>query len=286
MNPVIIYTLLTAGLIAAFAAVVLFFIARKFHVQEDPRIDEVANALPGVNCGGCGQPGCRAFAELCVKSSDMEGLFCPVGGNDTMANVANLLGRTVQAKAPVVAVLRCNGSLPNRPKHSRYDGPQSCAVVHALGRGETGCQYGCLWCGDCVKACKFGAMTLDKESGLPVIDEAKCVACGACVTACPRQLIQMRLKGPKNRRVYVSCVNKEKGNVAMKACRAACIGCSKCLKECPFGAITIQDSLAYIDDQKCKLCRKCVSVCPTGAIHEVNFPPKAETKERSTPTGT
>ena len=80
-------------------------------------------------------------------------------------------------------------------------------------------------------------------------------------------------------RVYVSCVNKDKGAAARKACKAACIGCSKCAKVCPFEAITVENNLAYIDFTKCKLCKKCVAECPTGAIHAVNFPvvkPKAD----------
>ena len=119
-------------------------------------------------------------------------------------------------------------------------------------------------------------MHMDPETGLPVIDQDKCVACGACVNACPNSIIELRKKGPKNRRVFVSCVNKDKGGVARKACTAACIGCGKCAKECPFGAITIENNLAYIDYNKCKLCRKCVVVCPTNAIHELNFPPRKE----------
>jgi ferredoxin len=75
-------------------------------------------------------------------------------------------------------------------------------------------------------------------------------------------------------RIYVACSNQEKGGVARKNCSVACIGCSKCVQVCPHDAIAVNNFLAYIDFNKCKLCRKCVEVCPTGAIHEINFPPR------------
>ena len=182
----------------------------------------------------------------------------------------------------MVAVVRCNGTCANRPKTNEYAGYQSCKVKAALYSGDTGCFYGCLGCGDCVAACQFGAIHMNPETGLPEVDQEKCTACGACVKACPKNIIELRNKGPRGMRVYVSCVNKDKGAVARKACSAACIGCGKCAKVCPHGAITIENNLAYIDFTKCKLCKKCVAECPTGAIHAVNFPvvkPKPETKE-------
>lgn len=271
----LVYTVVIAAVVAVLSAVILYVIAKKFHIEEDPRVDEVTAALPGVNCGGCGYAGCRNFAEACVKADTMDKLFCPVGGNNTMAEVARILGKDVKAQVPLVAVVRCSGSLLARERKSLYDGPKSCLIAHTLFRGETGCQYGCLWHGDCVTACKFGAMYSDEKTGLPVVIEEKCVACGACVKACPRGLIELRLKGLKDRRVFVSCRNKDKGNVAMKHCKVACIGCGKCVKVCPFDAIYMIDHLAFIDDKKCKLCRKCVAVCPTKAIIEVNFPPRS-----------
>ena len=105
---------------------------------------------------------------------------------------------------------------------------------------------------------------MNPATGLPEVDPDKCTACGACVKACPKMIIELRKKWPKNRAVYVSCVSKDKGAVVMKACKAGCIGCGKCQKVCAFGAITIENNLAYIDPQKCKLCRKCVNEVPDG----------------------
>lgn len=277
MTTTIIYTIISLCAIGIASAVILYFVAQKFKVEEDPRIDTVESILPGANCGGCGKPGCRGFAEATVKATSLDGLFCPVGGAETMTKVAVALGMEVTAQTPQIAVVRCNGTCDHRQRTSQYDGYKSCAIEHSLYRGETDCTFGCLGCGDCVTACPFDAIHMD-EKGLPVVSEEKCVACGACVKACPRNIIELRNKGVKDRRVFVCCVNKDKGNIARKACTAACIGCGKCVKECPFEAITLENNLAYIDFRKCRLCRKCVSVCPTHAIHEVNFPPRKITE--------
>lgn len=279
MNLITI-SLITLGIIGAVSAIILFFVAKKFHIYEDPRIDEVESALPAANCGGCGYPGCRGFANACVQSESLDGLLCPVGGNDTMQKVATILGKEVKETAPTVAVVRCSGTCDHRPRMNEYDGVQHCFIAHNLYSGETGCSWGCLGLGDCEVSCEFDAIKINPKTKLPEVDEEKCTSCGACVKACPKILIELRKKGPKSRRIYVSCRNEDKGHIARKACDVGCIGCSKCEKVCPHDAITVANNLAFIDDDKCKLCRKCVEVCPTNSILELNFPPrKIKTEE-------
>ena len=112
----ILWTIIVLFALGVVLAVLLFLLSSKFKVEEDPRIDEVEKVMPGANCGGCGFAGCRAFAQSCVESGNLENNFCPVGGNDTMKKVAAVLGLEVQEKAPQVAVVRCNGSCENRPR--------------------------------------------------------------------------------------------------------------------------------------------------------------------------
>jgi Na+-translocating ferredoxin:NAD+ oxidoreductase RNF subunit RnfB len=250
------------------SAIILYFVSKKFEVQEDPRIAEIQALLPAANCGGCGHPGCSGFAVACAKATTLDGLLCPVGGVETMNRIAAVLGQSAVACEPTIAVVRCNGSCEKRTHTNVYDGTGSCAVASALYGGETGCSYGCLGLGDCVAVCQFNAIRIHPESQLPEVDETKCTSCGSCLKACPKQLIQLRKKGPDSRRVYVACRNKDKGGVARKACNIACIGCSKCQKICGFEAIIIADNLAFIDDTKCTLCGKCASECPTTSIIE------------------
>lgn len=278
MFSTLLYTLLSLCAIGIVLAVILYVVAQKFKVEEDPRIDDVEALLPGANCGGCGFPGCRGFADACVRSATLETLRCPVGGNPTMKLVADYLGLTVAESAPLLAVVRCNGDCDHRAKTNHYDGASSCAVAATLYAGDTACSYGCLGCGDCVDACQFNAIYMDKN-GLPVVIEEACTACGACAKACPKHLIEMRPKGPKGRRIFVACMNQDKGGIAKKACAVACTGCTKCQKVCEFDAITIQNYLSYIDPNKCRLCRKCVDVCDTHSILEINFPPKKAKQE-------
>ncbi len=282
MTDSVLYSVLLLASLGVVAAVVLYIVSKKFYVYENPLIAEVDEILPGANCAGCGSPGCKSFAEKLVTTEDISDLFCPVGGNDVMKLVAAKLGKVVAEKDPTVAVLRCQGGCDVRPKTTEYQGPRTCAISAMIYSGETDCQYGCLGDGDCVNVCDFDAMYMDETTGLPVIITDKCTSCGACVKACPRDIIEMRPRNKKDLKIFVGCLNEDKGGIAKKACDVACIGCSKCEDICPKDAVTMNNNLAYIDPALCTLCRKCVEVCPTHSIIETNFPPKKVKKVEET----
>ena len=131
---VLLYTILTLCALGVLSAVILYFVAQKFRVEEDPRIDEVEKMLPGANCGGCGFAGCRGMADALVKQDDISSLFCPVGGGDCMKAVAAYLGKSAPEKEPQVATVRCGGTCEKRPRTNDFNGAKSCAFVALCGR--------------------------------------------------------------------------------------------------------------------------------------------------------
>lgn len=251
--------------IAFVCALVLFWASKKFYVFEDPRIDKVEQILPGANCGACGYAGCRNFATACVKSENLDNLFCPVGGNETMAKVGEILGFEVHEKAKTAAFIKCNGNCENAPNRFNYTGSQICRMVNHISVGQSGCPDGCIKFGDCIKACHFGALNFD-EFGLPKVDKNKCTSCGKCVAICPRNLFEIRKLNEDKETVYVKCSNKQKGMWARKSCKVACIGCQKCTKICD--DVKVEKNLSYIPDfvDAKKFGEELQAVCPTGAI--------------------
>ncbi len=271
MNDIILYTILILVSLGIAAAIILYVVSLKFKVKEDPRLPEVMDALPNTNCGGCGFPGCSAFATELVNADDLGPYHCPVGGNDVMKEVADILGMEVEEKDPFIAVVKCAGAIGVRKQFSEYDGAATCTIASDLYSGERGCSDGCVGLGECVDACDFDAMYMDEYTGLPVVVEDKCTACNACVKACPKDIIQLWPKGKKNKRIYVACVNEDKGGTARKNCSLACSGCAKCADECKYDAITVENNLAKIDYETCKLCGKCVVACDVRNIVADHF---------------
>jgi RnfABCDGE-type electron transport complex B subunit len=256
-----------AATVAAVAAmgvafgIILAIAAQKFAVKVDPRITQISEILPGANCGGCGYPGCSGYAAAIVRVGADIGLCAP-GGAKTAAMIAEIMGVEASTAEPKVAVVMCRGDWSTAVKRFEYDGITDCRAAVLVDTGPKGCLYGCLGFGSCVAECPFGALVLT-EKHIPLVIEEKCVACGRCVETCPRNVIQLV---PRSKHVHVVCRNHDKGGIAKKLCQAACIACKRCEKECKFDAIHVEDNVAKIDYDKCKVCGKCVVVCPQDAL--------------------
>ena len=267
---------LTIAIISALGlvlAVVLFLVAKKFKVEEDPRIDEVEKVMPGANCGGCGFAGCDDYAHAMAEGGDTPCTKCSVGGPAVAKKLATLLGQDAGDMEKKVAFVMCNGTTDNAAKLYEYEDISSCKAAKQLFGGSKQCPYGCIGLGDCVAACEFDAIRI--IDGVAVVGRDYCTSCGACAKACPQKLIKII---PESAKVQVRCHNEQKGADARKACNVACIGCGQCARVCPKGAITIENNLSSIDPSKCIKCGLCAAKCPTGAIQDVMH--TAEQKEK------
>lgn len=238
---------------------------KKFAIESNPLIHMVEEALPKGQCGACGYAGCIAYAEAVVTDPNVAPNLCIPGKAVVAKMVAELTGKAAAEVEPRVARVQCAGSADKAVNAFRYSGIQDCAAANYIQGGPKGCKYGCLGFGTCVKACPFDAMEMG-ENGLPVVNEKLCTGCGACEAACPKKVIAMLPLGAK---VSVDCNSKDKGAAARKLCSSACISCGLCVKNCPHGAVKLEDNLAVVDAHICEtVCSEaaCTAKCPTGAI--------------------
>jgi Na+-translocating ferredoxin:NAD+ oxidoreductase RNF subunit RnfB len=233
---------------------------RRLRVEEDPRIDLVEDMLPHANCGACGFPGCRPFAEALVRGEALPGK-CTVGAEAERARIAAFLGVEVGAEEKRVARLACAGGTNVSRHHARYDGLSTCAAAAQVCGGGKGCFWGCLGLGDCAEACDFDAIRMDAHQ-LPVVDEARCTACGDCVDACPKDLFSLH---PVSHRLWVACKSLEAGDELLEDCEVACTACGRCAMDAP-DLITMRDNLAVVDYGRPHDTRVPIQRCPTGAI--------------------
>jgi len=233
---------------------------RRLFVAEDPRIDEVEEMLPHANCGACGLPGCRPFAEALVSGEALPGK-CTVSSAEGQARIAAFLGVDVGAEEKRVARLACAGGSNVARNHARYDGLATCAAAAQVAGGGKGCFWGCLGLADCAVACDFDAIHMDGNA-LPVVSEEKCTACGDCVDACPKDLFSLH---PVSHRLWVACRSLEAGDGILEDCEVACTACGRCAMDAP-GVVSMQDNLAVVDYGAAHSTQAPIQRCPTGAI--------------------
>jgi electron transport complex protein RnfB len=243
-------------------AAVLALANRKLYVYEDPRIDDVEEMLPHANCGACGKPGCRPFAEALVKGEGDPGL-CTPNSEEMSQAIANFLGVELGEHIKRVARLACAGGAHVAYFRAAYSGLKSCRAAALVSGGGKGCTWGCLGLGDCASACEFDAIHMNSY-GLPVVSEDNCVACNDCVEVCPKALFSIQ---PVTHKLWVACKSLAEEGEAEQDCEVACTACGRCVVDAPEGLIAIQNNLAVIDYSKNDLASKlAIERCPTGAI--------------------
>lgn len=262
MVGTIIFSIVLLAVLGLLIGVLLGVAGKFFAVETDERVVQVRECLPGNNCGGCGFPGCDGLAEAIVEGT-AEVTGCPVGGATVANQIAEILGVEAGETVRKVAYVKCAGTCENASDKYRYIGEQDCrSAVMVAGRGAKACAYGCLGLGSCVAACQFGALSI--KDGIAKVDKELCMACGKCVSVCPNGLIELL---PYDAGFVVSCSSKDKGKDVMSVCKVGCIGCGLCVKQCEFDAITLENNIAVINQEKCTKCGKCAEKCPKKIIY-------------------
>lgn len=240
-------------------AIGLGYASRKFAVEVDPKVEQVEEALAGLNCGVCGYPGCRGYAEAVVAGKAPIDKCAP-GGIDTIKGVANVMGIEVGKVIPKVAIVQCQGGREQTQTKFVYHGVKDCRMAQMLGAGFKSCFYGCLGFGSCAAACPFDAISMN-DNFLPVVDEEKCTACGVCVRTCPRGLMALI---PQTQEVYLGCTNKDRGTAVKKICQVGCIACRLCVRNNPEGdaGIAMVENLPVINYETLTSWHQANEVCP------------------------
>ena len=189
--------------------------SKVFYVYVDPKIVSVEEALPGANCGGCGLPGCSANAEAIVAGKAAPN-SCVAAGEDVALAIAAILGVSVEAKEPDIALPGCTYGVADADVKYSYDGMNDCRAVALLSGGMKVCNIGCLGLGTCAAACPFDAIVMGPQ-GLPVVDEVKCTGCGTCERICPKHIITL---SSVTRRILKEYTTEDCTTPCQRACPA------------------------------------------------------------------
>ena len=255
----ILIPIIVLGGLGLIFAIGLSYASKKFAFEVDPKVEAVENALAGLNCGVCGFPGCKGYAEAIVAGK-VEINKCAPGGAESVKKIAAIMGIEAQEIVPKMAVASCKGGKNEAKTFFNYQGIEDCKAAQMVVGGFKACSYGCLGLGSCAKACPFDAITMS-ENGLPVVDPKKCTACGICVNICPRGIMTLI---PRTQKVYLACNNKNAGPKVRGICEVGCISCRLCTKRNPLGedGIKIDGKLPAINYEKLTSWQEANEICP------------------------
>ena len=251
----------TLGSLTLLLAIMLIIANKKFYVYEDPRIDQVEDMLPHANCGACGYPGCRPFAQALVEGDVLPGK-CTVSTDAGRQSIAVYLGVALGEEEKIVARLACAGGANVAINRANYQGVQTCQAATLVSGGGKGCFWGCLGYGDCEMVCDFDAIDMN-EQHLPIVNVDRCTACGDCVEICPKDLFSLQ---PISHRLWVACKNLEAGDEILEECKVACTACGKCAMDAPGNLIEMKNNLPVINYLENHNTMVPIERCPTGAI--------------------
>ncbi len=162
MSMVLTAVLALMGLAIVFGAI-LGFASERFKVEGDPIVDQIDALLPQTQCGQCGHPGCRPYAEAIAEGEPHN--HCPPGGEATIVALSELLGREI---------------LELDEEHGE-EKPRTVAVIR---------EAECIGCTKCIQACPVDAI-LGAAKMMHTVIESECTGCDLCVEPCPVDCIDM-----------------------------------------------------------------------------------------------
>lgn len=251
-----------AGLGTVFA-IGLLIASEKLKVEVDPKVEQIHEALPHIDCGACGFAGCGQYAKAIMEEPELLGKCAP-GGDETTTKIAGILNLQVSdTGAPKRPIVHCRAHTEDRTYYAKYNGIQSCTAANALANVQA-CKFGCLGLGDCTRTCKFDAIHI--VDGLTIVDYEKCTGCTACSKICPRDLIEMVPFSNENMMV-VACRNQETGKNTRTMCKVGCIGCGICKKQTELFSIeNFNARMDYENYQPTEQTETAMTKCPTGVI--------------------